>query len=124
MPTHTTMSASSVQYVDRTERILVNSDRTADARPAWRACVADSLACAPLGRGWSTIVVAISGHLSCVGRRSAGSFVIVVVRDSGAELHARCSQLHERLLERRGDWRQFVQADVVLESQVTKMRRV
>src|SRR6516165_851987 len=85
-PTTTTNIASSVQYVDRTDRILVNSDRSAPAnvtRPAERG---RSSATPAAG---STVVDAISGHLSSQHR---------LLGYASVELHAACGQFHERLL--------------------------
>src|SRR5580698_4277560 len=110
-PTTTTNIASSVQYVDRTDRILVNSDRSAPAnvtRPAER------------GRSSATpaagaVVVAISGHLSSQYQ---------LLGHAGVELHARCRQFHERLLQGRVDRRQLVQPDRVVVGQVPDLAAV
>src|SRR5215831_20798939 len=99
----------SVQYVDRTERILVNSERSAPAkvtRPAERGRSSPTPA---VGR--TVVVVAISGHLSSQHR-------LLSLGHASVELHAGCSQFHECLLQRRVDGREFVQPYGVVVGQV------
>src|ERR1700733_3636797 len=111
-PTTTTNIASSAQYVDRTDRILVNSERSAPAnvtRPAERGRSSATPAAGP------TIVDAISGHLSSQRR---------LLGHASVELHAAGGQLHERLLQRRVHRRQFVQPDLVVVSEVPDLVRI
>src|SRR5215469_10206935 len=115
MPTQATTSASKVQYVERTERILVNSDRTVPKNPARPAGCRPTF---PPTRTSCVAVAAISGHLP----RMRGLALDWFWR-AGVELDARRGQLHERLLERRVRRRELVQPDPVLEGQVADLRR-
>src|SRR5260370_30796049 len=114
MPTVTKTRAIRDQYVDRTDRTLVNSERSAPANPA-----------RPAGRGTPALIraagvsiVAISGHLSCISRLGAGAG-----RDARVELHAGGRQFYECLFQRGVRRGQLVQPDPVLERQVAEPGR-
>src|SRR5580704_7158301 len=111
-PTTTTNIASSAQYVDRTDLILVNSEHSAPAnvtRPAERGRSSATPAAGPAS------VDAISGHLSSHHR---------LLGHASVELHAAGGQLHERLLQRRVHQRQFVQPDLIVVSEVPDLVRI
>src|SRR5215472_13015508 len=104
--------ATSAQYVDRTERILVSSERSAPAKVTRPAVRGRSSPMPAVGR--SVVVVAISGHLSSQHR-------LLSLRHASVELHAGCGQLHECLLQGRMYRREFVQPDRVVIGQVTDL---
>src|SRR6266699_3939188 len=58
MPMQTTIRANRVQYVERVDRILVHSDRSASAKPA-RPVSGGSRRCRGAGAIWAVV---ISGH--------------------------------------------------------------
>src|ERR1022692_5263676 len=90
IPMVTMTRASSVQYVERTERILVNSERRAPPKPA-RPAGAGRVAA---GGGARCVAVAMSGPLSS-GNRLPGLRIW-----ARAELHAGGGELHEGLFQR------------------------
>src|SRR5215472_11915044 len=111
MPMQTTIRANRVQYVERVDRILVNSDRSASANPA--RPVGGSRRWRVAGAIW---VVVISGHPRRV--HAVGSARVLLAGRVGLELHAVRGQFHERLLQGGLRGCQFVQPDRVLEGQV------
>src|SRR5215471_11489889 len=110
MPMQTTIRANRVQYVERVDRILVNSDRSASAKPA-RPVSGGSRRVA--GAIW---VVVISGHPRRV--HAVGSARVLLAGRLGLELHAVRGQFHERLLQGGLCGCQFVQPDRVFKGQV------
>src|SRR5215470_9936290 len=115
MPIVITIIAKSVQYVDRTDRILVSSERSAPPNPA-RPALAGSTAARWLPAACAVTVM--SGHPS-------RAHPIVPFRGllhgrlggrpaAGAELHAGRCLLHVGLLQGRLRQGQLVQADPVL----------
>src|ERR1039457_1301440 len=116
IPTVTMTRASSVQYVERTERILVNSERRAPPKPA-RPAGAGRAA----GRdcGARCVAVAMSGPLSS-GNRLPG----LRIWDARPELHAGGGEFHEGLFQRSLGRGKLVQPDSVVESEVTDLLRV
>src|SRR5215471_7177522 len=93
MPMQTTIRASRVQYVERVDRILVNSDRSASAKPA-RPVSGGSRRWRAAGAIW---VVVISGHPRRV--HVVGPAGVLLAGCLCLELHAVRGQLHERLLQ-------------------------
>src|SRR5215831_13484583 len=114
MPTQTTTRASRVQYVERVDLILVNSDRSASPKPA-RPVSGGSRRWRAAGAIW---VVAISGHPRRVHAVGAGGPGIALAGRVGVELDAVRGQLHERFLQRGLRRGQLVQPDPVFEGQV------
>src|SRR5690242_16708441 len=112
MTIQTTISASRVQYVERVDRILVNSERSASAKPARPVC-GGSRRWRAAGAIW---VVVISGHPRRV--HAVGSARVLLAGRVGLELHAVRGQFHERLLQGGLRGCQFVQPDRVLKGQV------
>src|SRR5262249_7580280 len=115
MPAQTTTRASRVQYVDRVDLILVNSDRSASPKPA-RPVSGGSRRWRAAGAIW---VGAMSGHprrgpVAVTGGLGSG----VRAGGVGGALDARGGQLHERFVERGLRRGQLVQPDPVLEGQV------
>src|SRR5215468_9051663 len=111
MPTQTTTRASRVQYVERVDLILVNSDRSASPKPA-RPVSGGSRRWRAAGASW---VVAISSHPRRVHAVGAVGPGIRLAGRVGVELDAVGGQFHERFLQgglRRG---KLVQPDPVLE---------
>src|SRR5215469_5360385 len=118
MPTQTTMRANRVQYVDRVDLILVNSDRSASPKPARPVC-GGSRRSRAAGAIW---VVAISGHprrVHAVGTALLGS--VLLAGSVGVELDAVGGQFHERFLQRGLRRGKLVQPDPVLEGQVSDL---
>src|ERR1019366_9511109 len=109
IPTVTMTRASSVQYVERTERILVNSERRAPPKPARPAGAGR----AARGGGARCVVAAMSGPLSS-GNRLPG----LLIWNARPELHAGGGELHEGLFQRRLGRGKLVQPDSVVEGEV------
>src|ERR1700733_10452687 len=104
--------ASSVQYVDRTDLILVNSERSAPPSVTLPALAGSAVS----DRGASSVaVVAISDSTSGQDRRVAAA------GHTGVELDTGGGQIHERLLKRGVYRRQLVQPHRVLISQVANL---
>src|ERR1700733_2384454 len=103
---------SRFQYVDRTERILVNSDFRAPARFALPAFEGTAVSGAS---GASVTVLAISDTTSSQDRTAVSAW------HARVELHARGGEIHERLLQRRVNRGELVQADRVLVGKVTDL---
>src|SRR6266851_7986939 len=115
IPMHTTIRANRVQYVERVDLILVNSERSASAKPTCPVSGGSRRWGAP-GAMW---IVVISGHsrrVHAVG--AAGPARVLLAGRVGLELHAVRGQLHERRLQRGLRGCQFVEPDRVLERQV------
>src|SRR5215470_3032456 len=112
MPMQTTIRASRVQYVERAERILVNSDRSASANPA-RPASGGSRRERAAGAIWAVVISRHSRRVHAVGPAR-----VLLAGHVGLELHAVRGQFHERLLQGGLRGCQFVQPDRVLEGQV------
>src|SRR5215831_4646195 len=114
MPAQTTTRASRVQYVERVDLILVNSDRSASPKPA-RPVSGGSRRSRAAGASW---VVAISGHPRRVHAVAASGAGLWLAGRVGVEFDTVGGQFHERFFQgglRRGE---LVQPDPILEGQV------
>src|ERR1017187_6359288 len=106
IPMVTMTRVSSVQYVERTERILVNSERRAPPKPARPAGAGRAAAG---GGGARCVVAAMSGPLSS-GNRLPG----LLIWNARPELHAGGGEFHEGLFQRRLGRSKLVQPDSVV----------
>src|SRR5260370_40578599 len=124
-PTVTTITASSVQYVDLTERSLVNSERSAAARPT-RPRGAGRAA----GRMAGAVVVVMSAPVRFAGRQHAcgrcavtKQALALLARHARVVFDAVRGKFHERLLQRRRRRGKLVQPDAVVEGQIADLLR-
>src|SRR5580700_8252940 len=113
IPMLTASSTSSVQYVERTERILVNSEFSVPRKPA-RPEAGGSAA----RTGWVCVVAAMSVHPFADWER-----LLCWPAVAGPVLHAVRGQLHEGRLEGGADHGQLVQPDAVIEGQIADLGR-
>src|SRR5215831_7408879 len=115
MPMVITIIAKSVQYVDRTDRILVSSERSAPPNPA-RPALAGSTAARWLPAACAVTVM--SGHPSRAHPIALFRGLLHGRPAAGAELHAGRCLLHVGLLQGRLRHGQLMQADPVLVGEV------
>src|SRR5581483_9520946 len=125
MPMVTTVAEPSVHMVERTDRILVHSERSAPPKPA-RPEAGGSAVSPP--RAEVLVVISAASLLHRAGHDVGGDSRRVGDRAArrlaghrGVVLHAVLGQLHERLLQGRLDRRELVHPDLVVEGQVADL---
>src|SRR6185437_10330909 len=115
MPMVTTVAEPRVHMVERTERILVHSERSAPPNPA-RPEAGGSAVRVPRAEVLTVISAAFllrRGHSVVHADRLAGH--------RGVVFHAVLGQFHERLLQGGLDRRELVHPDLVVEGQVADL---